>query len=369
MSSPFWSSLVSGLTPYVPGEQPKAAGPDGQRLIKLNTNENPYGPSPKVVAAIESVLNESLRLYPDPTAQALRETIANYYQLTPDHIFVGNGSDEVLAFVFQALLAHEKPILFPDISYSFYPVYCTLYGIEYRLIPLDEDMAIRVADYAQVEQPLIGGIIFPNPNAPTGRLLSLTQIEQLVADQPSVVVVIDEAYIDFGGESAITLINRYPNVLITQSLSKSRSLAGLRVGLALGQPDLIEALMRVKDSFNSYPLDRLALAGAKAAFEDEAYFAETRAQIISDREALADALESRGFVVLPSAANFVFARHPKHGGEQLYLGLRAQGVMVRHFRKPRIDEFLRITVGTPDENQHLLTALDVVMGSAMSLDH
>ena len=369
MSSPFWSRLVGGLTPYVPGEQPKGARPDGQRLIKLNTNENPYGPSPRVITAIESVLNESLRLYPDPTAHDLRATIADYYRLTPDQVFVGNGSDEVLAFVFQALLAHEKPILFPDISYSFYPVYCTLYGIDYRLVPLDEDLAIRVADYAQTEQPSIGGIIFPNPNAPTGRLLSLAQIEQIVAGQPGVVVVIDEAYVDFGGESAVALIDRYPNVLVTQSLSKSRSLAGLRVGLALGQPALIEALVRVKDSFNSYPLDRLALAGAKAAFEDKAYFAQTRARIIDAREALTKALVSRGFTVLPSGANFVFARHPKLGGEQLYLGLRQQGVMVRHFNKPRIAEFLRITVGTPEENQCLLAALDVVTGTAMGLSN
>lgn len=361
MSSPFWSRLVGELTPYVPGEQPKGARPDGQRLIKLNTNENPYGPSPKVIAAIDSVLNDSLRLYPDPTAQVLRETIANYYQLTPDHVFVGNGSDEVLAFVFQALLAHEKPIIFPDISYSFYPVYCKLYGIDYRLIPLDEGLAIRVADYAESVQPSIGGIIFPNPNAPTGRLLSLAEIEQIVAGQPSVVVVIDEAYIDFGGESAIALIDRYPNILVTQSLSKSRSLAGLRVGLALGQPALIEALVRVKDSFNSYPLDRLALAGAKAAFEDKAYFAETCTRIIDARAALTEALASRDFTVLPSGANFVFASHPEYRGEELYLGLRQQGVMVRHFNKPRIAEFLRITVGTPDENQCLLAALDVVM--------
>lgn len=363
MNSPFWSRLVGDLTPYVPGEQPKGNRPDGQRLIKLNTNENPYGPSPKVIAAIDAVLNDSLRLYPDPTAFALRETIAAYYQLTPDHVFVGNGSDEVLAFVFQALLAHEKPILFPDISYSFYPVYCKLYGIDYHLIPLDDDLAIRVADYAPSRQPSIGGIIFPNPNAPTGRLLSLAEIERVVVAQPNVVVVIDEAYIDFGGESAIPLITRYPNVLVTQSLSKSRSLAGLRVGLALGQPALIEALVRVKDSFNSYPLDRLAMAGAKAAFEDHAYFLDTCARIIQAREALTQALTDRGFNVLPSGANFVFATHPAYRGEALYLGLRQQGVMVRHFNRPRIDPFVRITVGTPEENQLLLAALDTVMSS------
>lgn len=368
MNSPFWSRLVDGLTPYVPGEQPKAAR-DGSRLVKLNTNENPYGPSPKVISAIKAALNDSLRLYPDPTARVLRETIAAYYRLTPDHVFVGNGSDEVLAFVFQALLAHEKPVLFPDISYSFYPVYCNLYGIDYRLIPLDEHLAIRGADYDSSVQPSIGGIIFPNPNAPTGLLLSLAEVEQIVAGQPGVVVVIDEAYIDFGGESAVALIDRYPNLLVTQSLSKSRSLAGLRVGLALGQPALIEALVRIKDSFNSYPLDRLALAGAQAAFEDKAYFDQTRKQVIESREALTLALGERGFNVLPSGANFVFADHPVHRGEDLYLRLRQQGVMVRHFNTPRISGFLRITVGTPGEVQYLLSALDLVMSPGVDAGH
>lgn len=361
MSSPFWSRLVGDLTPYVPGEQPKGARPDGQRLIKLNTNENPYGPSPKVIAAIDSVLNDSLRLYPDPTAHVLRETIADYYQLTPDHVFVGNGSDEVLAFVFQALLAHEKPILFPDISYSFYPVYCKLYGIDYRLIPLDEDLAIRGADYAKSKQQSIGGIIFPNPNAPTGRLLSLAEIEQVVVAQPGVVVVIDEAYIDFGGESAIALIGRYPNVLVTQSLSKSRSLAGLRVGFALGQPALIEALVRVKDSFNSYPLDRLAIAGAVAAFEDRDYFEQTRQAVIAEREGMTAGLGDLGFEVLPSAANFVFARHPRRDAAELAASLRARGVIVRHFRQPRIEQFLRITIGTEAQNARLLEALAEIL--------
>ncbi|ANJ66172.1 histidinol-phosphate transaminase [Halothiobacillus diazotrophicus] len=353
MSQSFWSPIVHELTPYVPGEQPKGMG-----LVKLNTNENPYGPSPKVLAAISSVLNDTLRLYPDPTASELRQTIAEYYALSPNQVFVGNGSDEVLAFVFQSLLAHGRPVLFPDISYSFYPVYCQLYGIEYRAIPIDDQMAIVPKDYFGAEATGIGGIVFPNPNAPTGRLMSLLDIERLVAGHPGVVVVVDEAYIDFGGQSAVTLIDRYPNLLVTQSLSKSRSLAGLRVGLALGHPDLIEALVRVKDSFNSYPLDRLALVGAQAAFLDTAYFEETRQRIMDDRDGLTAALKARGFEVIPSAANFVFARHPQYSGAELYQGLRAQSVIVRHFNKPRIADFLRITVGTTAQNQALLTALD-----------
>ncbi|MDA3878148.1 MAG: histidinol-phosphate transaminase [Halothiobacillus sp.] len=353
MSQSLWSPIVHELTPYVPGEQPKGTG-----LIKLNTNENPYGPSPKVLAAISGVLNDSLRLYPDPTASELRQTIADYYHLSPNQVFVGNGSDEVLAFVFQSLLVHGRPILFPDISYSFYPVYCQLYGIDFRVIPLDEQMVISAKDYFGPESTGIGGIVFPNPNAPTGRLLPLAEIERIVAGHPGVVVVVDEAYIDFGGESAISLVDRYSNLLVTQSLSKSRSLAGLRVGLALGHPDLIEALVRVKDSFNSYPLDRLALAGAQAAFVDETYFEETRQRIIVSRAALTSALISRGFDVIPSAANFVFARHRQYAGEMLYQGLREQSVIVRHFNKPRIADYLRITVGTDVQNQALLLALD-----------
>jgi histidinol-phosphate aminotransferase len=353
MSQSFWSPIVHELTPYVPGEQPKGTG-----LIKLNTNENPYGPSPKVLAAISGVLNDSLRLYPDPTAAELRQAIADYYRLSANQVFVGNGSDEVLAFVFQSLLAHGRPILFPDISYSFYPVYCQLYGIDYRTIPLNDQMAIVAKDYFGPESAGIGGIVFPNPNAPTGRLLPLAEIERIVAGHPGVVVVVDEAYIDFGGESAISLIDRYSNLLVTQSLSKSRSLAGLRVGLALGHPDLIEALVRVKDSFNSYPLDRLALAGAQAAFADETYFEETRQRIIASREGLTSALKSRGFDVIPSAANFVFARHRQYAGDLLYQGLREQSVIVRHFNKPRIADYLRITVGTDVQNQALLAALD-----------
>ena len=350
--SRFWSPFVKDLVPYVPGEQPKL-----DNLIKLNTNENPYGPSPRVVEAIRAQLDDSLRLYPAPNADQLKDTIASYYGVTAAEVFVGNGSDEVLAHIFHALFQHGKPVLMPDISYSFYPVYCGLYGIEAQKLPLAEDFSIRPADYRGEN----GGIIFPNPNAPTGMLMPLDGIEQILQANPDSVVVVDEAYIDFGGETAIALVNRYPNLLVTQTLSKSRSLAGLRVGLAVGHADLIEALERVKNSFNSYPLDRLAIVGAVAAFEDQAYFQQTCQAVVNSRDALSQGLQERGFQVLPSAANFVLARHGERDADELAAGLRAQKVIVRHFRAPRIEQFLRITVGTPEQNQALLRALDALL--------
>ena len=247
--SKFWSPFVKDLVPYVPGEQPKLA-----KLVKLNTNENPYGPSPKALEAMRGELNDNLRLYPDPNSDLLKQAVAEYYGVQGNQVFLGNGSDEVLAHIFHGLFQHDAPLLFPDISYSFYPVYCGLYGIPFEAVALDEQFQIRVDDYRKAN----GGIIFPNPNAPTGCLLALEAIEQLLKANPDSVVVVDEAYIDFGGQTAISLVDRYPNLLVTQTLSKSRSLAGLRVGLAVGHPDLIEALERVKNSFNSYPLDRLA---------------------------------------------------------------------------------------------------------------
>src|SRR5215813_12075427 len=298
--SRFWSSVVHTLSPYVQGEQPKRDG-----LIKLNTNENPYGPSPRVLAAIASA-TERLRLYPDPHASALRETIAAHYDVAPEEVFVGNGSDEVLAHTFQALLKHEAPLLFPDITYSFYPVYCGLYGIHYEEVPLDAAMRVQIADFRRP----CSAILLPNPNAPTGIALPREAIEALVAEHPDQLLVIDEAYVDFGAESAVSLVAHHDNLLIVQTLSKSRALAGLRVGFAIGQRPLIEALERVKDSFNSYPLDRLAIAGAVAAIEDDAWFVETRRRIMASRETLARGLTGLGFEVLPSLANFVFTRHP-----------------------------------------------------------
>jgi histidinol-phosphate aminotransferase len=345
--SRFWSSLVHGLSPYVPGEQPKRDG-----IIKLNTNENPYGPSPRVLAAIAAA-TDRLRLYPDPRAFALRETIAARYHVAPEEVFVGNGSDEVLAHAFQALLKHEAPLLFPDITYSFFPVCCGLYGIGYQEMPLDAAMRVQIADFRRP----CSAILLPNPNAPTGVGLSREAIAALLAEHADQLVVIDEAYVDFGAESAVSLVARHDNLLIVQTLSKSRALAGLRVGFAIGQRPLIEALERVQGSFNSYPLDCLAIAGAIAAIEDDAWFAETRERIVASRASLARGLSELGFEVLPSVANFVFARHSSRGGARLAAQLRERGVLVRHFQKPRIEDFLRITVGTEEQCGRLIALL------------
>ncbi|MBN4665008.1 histidinol-phosphate transaminase [Pandoraea nosoerga] len=355
--SRFWSAGVAELTPYVPGEQPQM-----QRLIKLNTNENPYGPSPRVLAAIREALGEradALKLYPDPDARRFKQAIAQRFGLDVANVHVGNGSDEVLANVFQGLLRHDKPILFPDITYSFYPVYCGLYGVAFETVPLTASFEIDIDDYLRPN----GGIIFPNPNAPTGRALASGEIERLLAGSPDAVVVIDEAYIDFGGESAAALIAKYPNLLVVQTLSKSRSLAGLRLGFAIGHPDLIEALERVKNSFNSYPLDRLAQAAGVAAIEDETYFDETRQAVIASREALTGRLSALGFEVLPSKANFVFARHASHDAATLAAALRERSIIVRHFRHARVAQFLRITVGTEPECQALTQALGEILGA------
>lgn len=346
--SKFWSPFVRDLVPYVPGEQPKLT-----KLVKLNTNENPYGPSPKAIEAMRAEVNDDLRLYPDPNSDLLKKSVARYYGVETNRVFLGNGSDEVLAHAYHAFFLQEKPLLFPDISYSFYPVYCGLYGVEYEAVPLDEQFQIRVEDYARPN----GGIIFPNPNAPTGCLMPLDAVEGILKASPDSVVIVDEAYIDFGGETAITLVDRYPNLLVTQTLSKSRSLAGLRVGLAVGHPDLIEALERVKNSFNSYPLDRMAIVGAAAAFDDREYFEKTCNLVIASREKLIGQLEGKGFEVLPSAANFIFARHPKHDAAGLAAKVREQGVIVRHFKQERIAQFLRISIGTPEQHQALIDAL------------
>ncbi|MDP1654361.1 MAG: histidinol-phosphate transaminase [Rhodocyclaceae bacterium] len=357
--SRFWSATVRALQPYVPGEQPKLPN-----LVKLNTNENPYGPSPRVLEALRNETGDKLRLYPDPESTQLREAIAAHFStcfgnIEPQQVFVGNGSDEVLAHAFLALLKHGRPILFPDISYSFYPVYCRLYDIAYQTVPLDDAYRLRIADYATPN----GGIVFPNPNAPTGCALPLADIEVLLQANPDSVVVVDEAYIDFGGESAVVLVNRYPNLLVVQTFSKSRSLAGLRVGFAVGHADLIDGLQRVKNSFNSYPLDRLAIAGATAAIEDREWFERTRQAVISTRTTLTRELEALGFEVLPSAANFVFARHPRHDAEKSALALRQRGIIVRHFKQPRIEQFLRITVGTDEQCAALVAALREILSA------
>lgn len=355
--SPFWSAVVHGLTPYVPGEQPKIDG-----LIKLNTNECPYAPSDKVLQAIAAQTSGDLRLYPDPQAARLKAAIARHHHLTPGQVFVGNGSDEVLAHAFMALLKHDAPLLHPDISYSFYPAYARLYGIATREIPLRDDFSIAIDDFLQAGDN--GGIIFPNPNAPTGMALPLSEVERLLVANPRSVVVVDEAYVDFGAQTAAALIDRHPQLLVIRTLSKAWALAGLRVGYALGHPDLIEALSRVKDSFNSYPLDRLALAGAEAALDDADWLAQTRTRIMDSRARLTAGLQARGFEVLPSQANFVFARHAAHEGARLAAQLRAQRILVRQFARPqRIADFLRITIGTPEQCDALLAALDTLFAA------
>ena len=346
--SKYWSDFVTQLEPYTPGEQPRTTN-----IVKLNTNENPYGPSPEALAAVDAALNQDLRLYPPPGADELKQAIAKYYNLNSDQIFVGNGSDEVLAHVFNGLLKQPAPLLFPDITYSFYTVFCRLYGIDYSVIPLNDDLCIDVADYKQLN----GGIIFPNPNAPTGRLLDTDSIEQLLKANQDSVIVIDEAYIDFGGQSAVPLIDHYPNLLVVQTMSKSRSLAGMRIGYAMGSVELIEGLERVKNSFNSYPLGHLQITAGIAAFEDKDYFKKTCDRIIKDREELSKDLKQLGFTVLPSAANFVFVHHAQHSAEAIAAYLRELGIIVRHFKQPRIKSFLRITVGTESQNQELISAV------------
>jgi histidinol-phosphate aminotransferase len=353
--SRFWSSLTHGLKPYVPGEQPRMA-----ELVKLNTNESPIGPSPRALEAVRGEASDTLRLYPDPQAAALRAALASYHRVRPEQVFVGNGSDEVLAHAFVALLKHDAPLLFPDITYSFYPVYCRLFGIACETVPLDDAMRIRVADYRRPA----GALILPNPNAPTGIALSLAEIASLLAQHPDVPVVIDEAYVDFGAETAIPLVGSHPNLLVVQTMSKSRALAGLRVGYAIGDADLIEALTRVKDSFNSYPLGRPAQAGAIASLQDETWFQQSRAHVIAGRERLNRGLVRLGFEVLPSAANFVFARHPAHRGAALASALRQRAVIVRHFPAPRIADYLRITVGTDGQIDRLLSALSDIFAAA-----
>ncbi|MGO4110716.1 histidinol-phosphate transaminase [Paenibacillus sp. YAF4_2] len=347
--SKFWSPLTASLVPYVPGEQPK-----DKKYIKLNTNENPYPPSPKVLEAIRAVTNDDLRLYPDPACDTLVRTIADYFEVAPSQVFVGNGSDEVLAFAFAAFFNPAKPVAFADITYSFYKVYAEFYQLKADIIPLDEQFKLPLDEFSRRES---GGIVIPNPNAPTAMLISLDDIRSLLTQNPDQVVLIDEAYIDFGGESAAKLVNEYPNLLVVQTLSKSRSLAGLRVGWALGSEELIDGLNRVKNSFNSYTLDRLALAGSVAAIKDEAYFREITAKVIHTRDKVTAELKEIGFKVTDSAANFVFISHPDHAAEQLFQQLREQGVLVRYFKQPRIDQYLRVTIGTDEEMKSFIDAL------------
>lgn len=350
----FWNPFLSSLTPYVPGEQPRLEG-----LIKLNTNENPYPPSAKAIEAMRKVLDDSLRLYPDPSTTALKQTLAHSYRIKPEEIFVGNGSDEVLAFLFQALMGQPGGCAYPAISYSFYPVYCQLYGIQAKPFELSGDFSI---DLAKVSHEA-GSLILPNPNAPTGIALPVEAILDHARQHPQRLVVVDEAYVDFGAASCLPFINELDNLMVVQTLSKSRALAGLRVGFAFASADLIEALERVKNSFNSYTVDRVAMAGAIAAIEDEAWFEANRARVMKSRNTLSDALQNIGFEVLDSKANFLFVRHRSHDAAKLAHCLRQKNILVRHFAKAGIDQFLRISIGDEDQCQALILALHTLISA------
>jgi histidinol-phosphate aminotransferase len=352
--SKYWSKLAASLEPYVPGEQPK-----DRKYIKLNTNENPYPPSPKVIDAIKAAVDENLKLYPDPNGVALKRTLANYYGLNQEQVFVGNGSDEVLAFSFMAFFDPNNPILFPDITYSFYPVYAKVFKIDYELVPLNDDFTLPIDKYLKDN----GGIIIPNPNAPTGGLLTLEFFEKILSHNKGKVVIVDEAYVDFGGVSAVTLINKYSNLLVIQTLSKSRSLAGLRVGFAMGHEDLIKGLDTIKNSINSYTLDRLALIGAVEAIKDDEYFQDTRNRIISTREKVTGELTKMGFKIVPSKANFVFISHPTVKAEDLLIRLKEKSILVRYFRQPRIDNFLRVSIGSDEEMDTFIKAVGSIIVS------
>ncbi|MFC4775589.1 histidinol-phosphate transaminase [Paenibacillus sp. GCM10023252] len=352
--SKYWNETITALTPYVPGEQPK-----DKQYIKLNTNENPYPPSPKAVEAMKAAVGADLRLYPDPTCDHLVHTAAKYYGVSPKQVFVGNGSDEILAFAFGAFFSPAKPVAFADITYSFYKVYAKLYNIPAELIPLEEDFSLPLQPFMNGSY---GGIVIPNPNAPTSKGIPADDFRELLKSSLDQVVIIDEAYIDFGGESAVKLIDEFPNLLVVQTLSKSRSLAGLRVGVALGSEEFIEGLNRMKNSFNSYTIDRIALAGAAAAYEDEAYFQEMRLKVISTRESTSTELTKLGFHVVDSMANFVFVSHPSKPAQELFRQLGERGILVRYFNQPRIDNYLRITIGTDEEMSAFLSTVRELVG-------
>ena len=346
----FWSSITKSLTPYVPGEQLNETD-----IVKLNTNENPFPPSPKVLESIQDAIGTQLKKYPDPESTKLKDAIADFYKIESENVFVGNGSDEVLAHVFMAFFK-DKRLYFPNITYSFYPVYCGLYEIDYQPISLNYKFQMETEDYLGLD----GNIIFPNPNAPTGIGVELSVIEEILEKNPDNLVVVDEAYVDFGGKSAIELVDKYKNLLIVQTFSKSRSLAGMRVGFAIGDAELIEGLVRVKDSFNSYPLDRLAQAAGEAAIKDREYFEYTCREIIKNREWTVAELEKRGIEVLPSTANFIFAK--VENAEKIYEELKARKILVRYFKKPLINSYLRISIGTKEEMEKLIKNIDQITG-------
>lgn len=348
-----WEKNVRKVVPYVPGEQPKLLD-----VIKLNTNENPYPPAPGVEKVLREFDVDTLRLYPDPLVSDLVKAIADFYGLNENQVFTGVGSDDVLAMIFMTFFNSEKPLIFPDITYSFYDVWADMLRIPYETIALDDDFRIKPVDYYREN----GGVIFPNPNAPTGELLSLGMVEDIIKHNSDVIVVVDEAYIDFGGVSALPLIEKYDNVIVVQTFSKSRSLAGSRVGYAMANPVLIKYLNDVKYSFNSYTMDRITIAAATAAVKDRDYFAETTAKVIKTREWTKNELAGLGFEFGDSKSNFIFARHPKMSGQALFEKLKAEQVFVRHFSKPeRIADYLRISIGTDQQMQKLISILERIL--------
>ncbi|HPN31305.1 MAG TPA: histidinol-phosphate transaminase [bacterium] len=348
----FWSELTKQINPYVPGEQPQ-----DKEYIKLNTNENPYPPSPKVLDAVKKAANESLKLYPDPDSNKLKQSISEFFGVEKNMIFTGNGSDEVLALCYPAFFNPDKPILFPDITYSFLPVFASLFNLNYETIPLSEDFSINIFDYKKDNT----GIIIANPNAPTGKYLELAEIRQLLEFNKNSIVIIDEAYIDFGGESAIKMTGEYENLLVVHTLSKSRSLAGIRLGYAVGNSKLIEALNRIKSSFNSYTIDRICSAAGIAAFKDSDYYADISRKIIKTREYAEKEFIKMDFKAIPSKSNFLFVTHKNIKAEQLYISLKKNGILVRYFKKPRIDNYLRITIGTDEAIDELLKTLRIII--------
>lgn len=348
-----WEKNVRKVVPYVPGEQPKLLD-----VIKLNTNENPYPPAPGVEKVLREFDVDTLRLYPDPLVSDLVKAIADFYGLNENQVFTGVGSDDVLAMIFMTFFNSEKPLIFPDITYSFYDVWADMLRIPYETIALDDDFRIKPKDYYREN----GGVIFPNPNAPTGELLSLDMVEDIIKQNSDVIVVVDEAYIDFGGVSALPLIEKYDNLIVVQTFSKSRSLAGSRVGYAMANPVLIKYLNDVKYSFNSYTMDRITIAAATEAVKDRDYFAETTAKVIKTREWTKNELAGLGFEFGDSKSNFIFARHPKMSGQTLFEKLKAEQVFVRHFSKPeRIADYLRISIGTDQQMQKLISILERII--------
>ena len=350
--SKFWNDKIKSISPYVPGEQPK-----DKKYIKLNTNENPYPPSPNVINKIKSMNLDNMRLYPDPDVTLLKDRIASYYNLKRNQVFVGNGSDEILAFIFMTFFNKSDNIYYPDITYSFYPVYSDLFGLNEIAIPLNKYFEINIEDYFRLN----GHIIITNPNAPTSIALTLKEVEKIIINNPNNLIIVDEAYVDFGAESSVSLIDKYDNLLVVQTFSKSRSYAGMRLGYALGNKDIIEGLERLKFSFNSYTINRISIESAIESFDDDEYFQNCRNKIIETRRYTTSELLKLGFNVLDSKSNFLFISHSNVSAKILYQKLRDNGILIRYFDKPKIDNFLRVTIGTDEEMKEFIKCLKKIL--------